>query len=159
MLPLERVYNPYRRLTRWRQGDIGGNISRFVYWPPAPHASWIRGCSRCRRVIQRHSAEFLLTDTSQGYKAAKTCQESSHEHHCRSSASLALSVSIAFSWAISVAPLLALSLSPPPLLPFSCSVIVFLPLSYQVSRTWQLVSITAIPQAQGCVRLIVHQKV
>lgn len=46
-----------------------------------------------------------------------------------------------------------------PTLPFSSSVIVFLPSLLPVSGSWQLVSITVIPQALSCVRLMVHQQV
>lgn len=72
------------------------------------------------------------------------------EHHGRSDASVALSVSITHPWAV-------VPLKPCPLL--FCTVIVFLPLLPAVSGSWQLVSITVIPQALACVQTAAQQQV
>lgn len=91
-----------------------------------------------------------FSNISQGYKPVKMCQEFSHKHHCWSYASLAFSVSITFPWATPG------SCNPSALLlQCYCFSLSLLP----VSGSWQLVSITVIPQALGCVRLMVHQQV
>ena len=90
------------------------------------------------------------TCMSQGYKLVKTCQEFSPQHHCQSYAWAAL--------CLNPTPLNypLLPCSPPALfLQYFCFSLSLLP----VSKSWQLVSSTVLPQPLGCVRLTVCQRV
>lgn len=87
-----------------------------------------------------------FTNISQGYKLVKTCQEFSHEYHCWSYASVA----ITFPWAI-----------PCSHVPPCPSLAVLLLFSISPTSQWALTAClkTVIPRALDCVRMMVHQQV